>query len=186
MGNQETPNRDANEAEDPHSGQGAFSDTLYAELRRLAQVSLNGQARSHTLQATALVNEAYLKLAGSQAGVPESRAHFFALAACAMRQILVDHARGKGRVKRGGGQHPVCLDSQIVTPDRPEIDVLELDEAIGRLAALDARQAQIVEMKFFGGLEMSEIAQELGISKRAAEADWTMAKVTLRKLLAKQ
>lgn len=158
---------------------------IYEELRRLARNFMWQERGNHTLQPTALVHEAYARLI-QQTQVPwQNRAHFFAAASQLMRHILVDHARARRADKRGGVQQQVTLeDVMIEAPDR-SIDVLALHEAIERLAALDARQAKVVELHFFGGLTFEEIALVLSVSERTAKSDWSMARAWLRVELSK-
>jgi len=159
---------------------------VYAELRRLAASYLLRERAGHTLQATALANEAYLRMIDQTRVAWRGRTHFFAVAAEAMRRVLVDHARARLREKRGGGLERVTF-VEDVTPDLGEAcsfeDVIALDEALTKLAALDRRQAKLVEQRFFGGLSVEEAAEELGISPRTAEADWTHAKAWLSRAL---
>lgn len=168
-----------------HRGDAEAADRLlplvYDELRALAGSFFARQQPGHTLQPTALVHEAYLRLAGSEGAEWESRAHFMAVAARAMRQILINHARDKGAAKRGGGLERVTLE-QAVTPrigDDREIDLLELDLALSKLAELDERQARIVELRFFGGLTIAESAHVLGVGTTTVEDDWRLAKAWL-------
>lgn len=172
-----------------HRGDAAAADRLlplvYDELRALAGSYFARQQRGHTLQPTALVHEAYLKLAGSDSVEWQSRAHFMAVAARAMRQILINHARDKGAAKRGGDLQRVTLD-QAVTPrigDDTEIDLLALDLAMQKLAALNERQARIVELRFFGGLTIAEAAHVLGVGTTTVEDDWRLAKAWLARQL---
>ncbi|MGI9515437.1 MAG: sigma-70 family RNA polymerase sigma factor [Pirellulaceae bacterium] len=155
---------------------------VYDELRRLAASYLNYERPGHTLRPTGLVHEAYLKLAGQNAEIA-GRTHFFALAAQAMRRILVDHARTRNRVKRGGGLNRISFDDALVVNLENEGDLLAVDEALSRLAELDPRQAQIVEMRFFGGMTVEEVAEALGLSRRTVEREWTMARAWLRQQL---
>jgi RNA polymerase sigma-70 factor, ECF subfamily len=156
---------------------------VYQELRNLAAQCFRREAKGNTLQPTALVHEAYLKLV-DQAGVDwRGRTHFFAVAAQAMRRILVDHARQRHAAKRGGGQRRVLLEEDLVAGIQPNDDILALDEALSKLAELDPGQAQMVELRFFGGLSVSETAEVLGISKRVAEREWTMVRAWLRREL---
>lgn len=152
---------------------------VYEELRRMADGYMRRERSGHTLQATALVHEAYLKLVGQHSVAWQSRAHFFGVAAQVMRRLLIDYARGHMRGKRGGGREAVPLDEAMVfSPERSQ-NFLELDSALDRLAALDIRQAKIVELRFFGGLTVEETAEVLGISPKTVKRDWTVAKAWL-------
>ena len=151
---------------------------VYEELRRLAHHYMRGEREGHTLQTTALVNEAYLRLVGIDGLRWRDRAHFFAMAATLMRRVLVDHARQRGREKRGGGVSVVSLDENAVAP-RPEVDVVALDEALERLAAADPQQSRVVELRFFAGLSVEETAVALGISPATVKRDWATAKLWL-------
>lgn len=156
---------------------------VYDELRALAESCLQRERHGHTLQATALVHEAYLRLIKQEEVEWRNRAHFFAIAAQAIRRILVDHARGRQRAKRGGDRERVTLDEDVaITPDR-DLDVVELDEALEKLAQLNQRQARIVELRFFGGLALREVAEVLGVSPRTVDGDWCMARAWLRREL---
>ena len=155
---------------------------VYDDLQRLAHTQMRGLAPGHTLQPTALVHEVFLKLVNADVEW-RSRSHFFAIGARAMRLILVDHARAKKREKRGGGWERVSL-AQVASPAGSELDadqLLALHRAVEKLAELDARQARVVEMRFFGGLSVAETAEVLGISSRTVEGDWTHARVWLRR-----
>lgn len=154
---------------------------LYEELRGLAGGFFRKQDPGQTLQPTALVHEAFLKLTRGESIDWESRAHFFAVAAMAMRQILADHADSKRAVKRGGRMPRVTL-SGLVTPARTvsEIDLIDLDEALTKLAALSPRQARIVEMRFLAGVEERDIARALGLSERTVRRQWRMARAFLK------
>ena len=152
---------------------------LYDELRGIASGYLRQERSDHTLQPTALVHEAYLKLI-DQTKLPWSDAtHFRAIAGRAMRQALVDHARKAGALKRGGDRLRVTLDSAVASSNDKIIDVLELDDVLIKLAALDERKASVVELLFFGGLTHEEASKFLGISKKTVEADWYMARAWL-------
>ncbi len=152
------------------------------ELRRIAQALIHRERPDHTLQATALVNEAYLKLKGRNGFANLPREVFLQVAARAMRRILIDHARRHRTEKRGGKVRTVTLDSAILIRS-DHLDLEALDEALHRLAELDPRQARVVELRFFGGLTMEEIAAVLGVSKRTVEGDWTFARAWLRREL---
>ena len=162
----------------------ALLPLVYEQLRGIARGQLARERRDHTLQATALLHEAWLKMGDLQRAEPKDRAHFLAIAARTMRQILVDHARRKKAGKRGEGWDRVTLDLAVGQLEQDELDLLALDDALGRLAAQDPRKARVVEMRFFGGLSMPEIADLLGVSVRTAEGDWYMARAWLRKTLA--
>ncbi|HEU0207523.1 MAG TPA: sigma-70 family RNA polymerase sigma factor [Candidatus Udaeobacter sp.] len=152
---------------------------VYEELRRLAHYQMGGQRPDHTLQTTGLVNEAYLRLADQTRMNWQNRAHFFAVAARAMRQILVDYARNQQSQKRGGGALKLELDeAAIVSPERSK-EIVDLHEALERLATLDSRKAQVVELKYFGGLNYDEMAEVLKISRVTVRRDWEFAKVWL-------
>ena len=152
---------------------------VYEELRRLAHHFMEGQRPDHTLQTTALVNEAYLRLADQTNPRWQNRAHFFAVAARAMRQILVSYARSQQAQKRGGGAFQVELDEvAIVSPEQSK-EIVDLHEALERLATLDSRKAQVVELKYFGGLNYDEMAEVLKISRVTVRRDWEFAKVWL-------
>ena len=157
-------------------------DVLYRELRRLAEAAMRAERANHTLQPTALVHEAYLRLAGAH-GRFESRAHFLDVAASAMRRVLVDHARGRNAHKRGRGATLVTLDDleDLPQPAAEDVDLVVLDDALSRLAALDARQGQIVELRFFGGLSVEETAAVLGVSERTIKREWQMSRAWLRR-----
>lgn len=156
---------------------------LYDEFRKLARRFLKKEAFGHTLEPTALVHEVYLKLVDQTRVQWHGKTHFFAVGAQAMRRILVDHARRRQRVKRGGGRIRITLDEGLaISPERSE-DLLALDEALGRLAEVDPRQATIVELRFFAGLSVAEVAEVLGVSKRTVESEWTMVRAWLRREL---
>ena len=157
---------------------------VYPELRRIAGRFMRNERTPHTLQPTALVNEAYLRLAGEADIAWQNKAHFLALAALSMRQILVDHARSRAAKKRGGNQNQITLSEPLLGNSPPIFDVLFIHEAIEQLTALDARQAHIVELHFFGGLSFEEIASVLGISARTVKRDWSMARAWLKTRLA--
>ncbi len=152
---------------------------VHEELRRLAHHYMKAERPGHTLQTTALVNEAYLKLIDQKQVEFRNRTQFFALAATLMRHILVDHARSRQYLKRGGGVQRVSLDKALaVSADRGE-DLVALDEALGRLAAIDARKGRVVELRFFGGLSVDETAEALDVSAVTVMREWSMAKAWL-------
>jgi RNA polymerase sigma factor (TIGR02999 family) len=170
------------------SGDQAALDQLlplvYDDLRRQARRYMRAQPAGHTLQTTALVHEAYLRLVGQSAVEWTGRAHFFGVAAKAMRSILVDHARARNAAKRGGSARAITLDegAGIAGPE-PGVDVLALDEALGRLAELDARKSQLVELRYFGGLGIDEAAAVLDVSAATVKREWTTARAWLRREL---
>jgi len=167
-----------------NSGDSLASEQLltlvYDDLRRLATNRLSHEAPGQTLQPTALVHEAYLRLVGTQDVHWESRAHFFAAAAEAMRRILVEHARSKHRLKRGGGVARLPLEEAELLAPEPREDVLALDEALTELAATDRAAADLVQLRYFAGLSISDAAHVLGVSQRTAERLWTFARAWLR------
>lgn len=152
---------------------------VYNELRRLASGYMRRERPDHTLQATALVHEAYLKLVKQHSVNWQGRSHFFGIAAQLMRRILIDHARGHLREKRGGDQEVVPLNEALVFSPGQSAELLRLDEALERLAKFDARQSKIVELRFFGGLSVEETAEFLGISPKTVKRDWSVAKAWL-------
>ncbi|MDQ3042226.1 MAG: sigma-70 family RNA polymerase sigma factor [Acidobacteriota bacterium] len=159
---------------------------VYDELHRQAARYLRRERRDHTLQTTALINEAYLKLIDQREVNWESRTHFFAIAAQAMRRILVDYAKAKHRAKRGGGDIQITFDEAVfVTTDEKSIDLIALDEALNRLAIKDKQQARVVELRYFSGLNLEETAKVLEISRITAARDWAMAKAWIRRELTK-
>jgi RNA polymerase sigma factor (TIGR02999 family) len=156
---------------------------VYDELRALAARHLRGERRGHTLQPTALVHEAYLRLVDSAALGFDSRAHFFGTAAIAMRRVLVDHARRRNAVKRGGAWERVTLATDLADDSRTATDLLDLHAALERLAGLDPQLARLVELRFFAGLTLDEAATLLGVSRRKAAKDWAAARLWLRREL---
>jgi RNA polymerase sigma-70 factor, ECF subfamily len=152
---------------------------LYPELHRIAVRYMQRERQGCTLQPTALVNEAYIRLVGQAGMVWKDRAHFLGIAARIMRQILVDHARSRAAEKRGGNGCRVTLDELTIGVSATPVDVLAVDQAIEELSALDARQARVVELDFFGGLSFAEIASFLQIGVRTAKRDWSMARAWL-------
>jgi RNA polymerase sigma factor (TIGR02999 family) len=154
---------------------------VYNELHRQAHLYLNRERSNHTLQTTALVNEAYLRLIEQRFVTWQNRAHFFGIAANMMRRILVTYAANRHREKRGGANENLRLDEAFcVAVKEQDVDLLALDRALNELARLDERQAKIVELRFFGGLSIDETAEVLGISPRTVKRDWSMAKAWLR------
>ena len=160
-------------------------DVVYAELRRQAARYLRRERKNHTLQPTALVNEAFMRLVDQRNVRWQNRAHFFGIAAQAMRRVVIDHARTRQRVKRGGVQEAVTLDEAMIAADPRPIDVLALDEALNRLAALDERQAKIVELRYFAGLSVEETAEVTGLSPATIKREWAMARAWLHGELTK-
>jgi RNA polymerase sigma factor (TIGR02999 family) len=152
---------------------------VYDELRRLARNYMRRQNPGHTLQTTALVNEAYLRLIDSSQVNWQNRAHFFAMAARLMRRILVDFARARGSLKRGGDMQKVSFEDALAVPLEPETNLVALDEALKKLAELNRRQSQVVELRYFGGLGEEEIAAALEISVRTVRRDWSVARAWL-------
>jgi RNA polymerase sigma factor (TIGR02999 family) len=152
---------------------------VYRELRRIAGRIMSAERPNHTLQATALVNEAYVRLVDTRQVSWQDRAHFFALCARAMREILIDHARARASAKRGGCQIAIELDEGLMAGASPEEDLLELDDALKRLAAIDPRKSQVVELRFFGGLNLEETAEALKVSTKTVQRDWDLARAWL-------
>ena len=154
---------------------------LYPELRRLARQQMRRERSDHTLQPTALVHEAFLRLTRQRERTWQCRAHFFAISAHVMRQVLVDHARARLRQKRGAGEATTCLDERFATFKLRPAEFIQLDECLDRLCKIESRQAQIVEMRFFGGLGVAEVAQQLGISPKTVKRDWQVARAWLHR-----
>ena len=157
-------------------------ETVYDELQRLARAYMRRERSDHTLQATALVHEAWVRLAGGAEVAWRDRADFFRCAARAMRRILVDHARGAQALKRGGGHKLVLEETRLITPSR-EIDLLDLDRALEALAGFDPRQSKIVELRFFAGLTVEETAKALELSTATVKREWRLARAWLRREL---
>jgi RNA polymerase sigma factor (TIGR02999 family) len=151
----------------------------YPELRQIARRCLRMERSEHTLQATALVHEAYLRLIDAQTLTWRDRAHFFAVAASIMRRILVDHARARGRAKRGGGMQKVNLDTALMVSTELDPALVQLDEALEDLAVFDRRKARVVELRYFGGLTSDEAAAVLHVSPQTVNRDWSLAKAWL-------
>jgi RNA polymerase sigma-70 factor (ECF subfamily) len=154
-----------------------------AELRRLARTYMNRERAGHTLQTTALINEAYVRLIDSHSVQWQSRAHFYGIAAQVMRRVLVDSARKRNYRKRGGGSHQITFTETLAVTAAEDTNVLALDEALNELAKIDERKARVVEMRFFGGLSEKETAVALRVSPETARRDWRMAKSWLLRQL---
>jgi RNA polymerase sigma-70 factor (ECF subfamily) len=152
---------------------------VHEDLRQLARRRMRSLPPGSTLQATALVNEVYLRLVDASSVNWQDRAHFFAIAAKLMRQVAADNARARNRTKRGGGLYPIALDDVDAASPLPDMNLIALDEALDRLAVLDARKARVVEMRFFGGLQNGEIAEVLQVSVDTVKRDWSFAKLWL-------
>jgi RNA polymerase sigma factor (TIGR02999 family) len=167
-------------------GDGAARDALipvvYDELRRLARRCLAGQDH-HTLQSTALVHEAYLRLVGQASLRAENRTHFLAIAASLMREILVDQARSRNAAKRGASCVTIAFDERVALPKTRELDLVALDDALKTLTELDARQSQIVDLRFFGGLSIEEASQVLEVSPATVKREWATARLWLQREL---
>jgi len=162
--------------------QGALDSLIplvYEELRRVARYYLKQEKQSNTLSSTALVHEAYLRLVNQKEVTWQNRAHFFGVAAQMMRRILVDHARRHGYAKRGGGALTLALEEAVATPQRREIDLVALDDALDSLAKLDERQSRMVELRFFGGLSIEETSEVLGVSMPTVKREWASARAWL-------
>lgn len=158
---------------------------VYDQLREIAEVQLYKEYRNHTLQKTALVHEVYMKLTDQTDIVWQDRAHFFAVAARAMRQILVDYARKKKAEKRGGDRTHITLDEEKINLDQHADDLIELNDLIDKLSQFDERKSKVVEMRFFGGMTIREIAELLEVSTRTIDRDWLKARTWLHKELKK-
>lgn len=156
---------------------------VYDELRRRAGAQMRRERSGHTLQPTALVHEAYIKLVGQKGVSFRDRAHFFGLAARAMREVLVDHARRRGRARHGGRDVRVPIEAVTVSVEAPGVDLIALDLALSRLAALDSRQSRLVELRVFGGLTIEESAEVLGCSHATVSRDWKHAEAWLHREL---
>lgn len=167
----------------PPAWRGGLDAALYQELRRLARGRLRHERDDHTLSATALTHEAWMRLSTQEAGAWNDRGHFMALAATMMRRILVDHALAKQAGKRAGAHVTLgAVDREAAVPD-PGVDVLDLHRALTAFAALDERAARVVELRYFGGLELDEIGEALGISLATVKRDWTVARAWLKSRL---
>lgn len=159
---------------------------VYEELRRQASKYLRRERVGHTLQTTALIHEAYLRLVDQKTVQWQNRAQFFGIAAQLMRRILVDHARTKHRAKRGGSDVRISLNEAMVVMNESQLDLLEIDEALDRLAAIDEQQSRIVELRFFSGLSVEETATALGISPATVKRDWSVAKAWLHREISRK
>jgi RNA polymerase sigma-70 factor, ECF subfamily len=174
-----------------HWGQGDVSalekliPLVYDELRKMAHYQMARENPGHTLQTTALVNEVYLRLLGAVKVSWQDRAHFLALSAKLMRRVLVDHARGRGRVKRGGSMIKMSLDDSLAVPVGQDANIIALDDALSSLATVDTRKAKTVELRFFGGYSVEETAKILNVSVRTVMNDWKFAKIWLLRSLQK-
>lgn len=157
-----------------------------AELRRLARTYMNRERAGHTLQTTALINEAYVRLIDSHNVQWQSRAHFYGIAAQVMRRVLVDSARKRNYRKRGGGSHQITFTETLAVTAAEDTNVLALDEALNELAKIDGRKARVVEMRFFGGLNEKETAVALGVSPETARRDWRLARSWLLRQLSQE
>lgn len=166
------------------SGIDRLAEIVYDQLRMTARRYLSRERRNHTLQPTALVHEAFLKLVDQKQTQWRSRSHFYAVAAQQMRRILVDHAKSKLRAKRGGGRQKISLIEELTVSREKDEDVLAVDEALEKLARLNPEQAKIVELRFFAGMTVDEVAEALQMSKRTVERNWTMIRAWLRRELA--
>ncbi|MFZ0292590.1 MAG: sigma-70 family RNA polymerase sigma factor [Candidatus Sulfotelmatobacter sp.] len=164
----------------------ALVPLVYEELRRLAHRHLRNERQDHTLQSTALVNEAYFRLVGQNFPEWEGRAHFFAIAAQLMRQILVDYARSRRAAKRGSSVCTVMLDDIEALPQRKDVDVVALNDALNTLAELDPRQTRVVELRFFAGLSSEEISEVMGIGTATVQRDWTAARAWLHREMSRR
>ena len=153
------------------------------ELRRLARAYMARERKGHTLQATALVNEVFLRFPSAGRLRWQDRAHFIAVAARLMRRVLIDHARGRGRRKRGGGAQWVTFDEEALTAREPSVDIVAVDRALEAFAKVDPRKSQVVELRFFGGLSLEEIADVLHVSVETVKRDWRLARLWLSREL---
>ena len=165
------------------SAPAALMPLVYAELRRIAARYISRERRGQTLQATALVNEAFVRLSNEQTRAFASRTHFLAIAALSMRQILVQRARAKAAAKRGGAPARVTLDEGLAVSAPSSVDVLSLNDALDRLAVLDPKLAHLVELRYFGGLTVEETAEATGVSPATVKRQWAMARAWLKRAL---
>ncbi len=161
-----------------------LAELLYPELRRIAARLMRGERRGHTLQPTAVVHEAFMRLVDAQTIEWQDRAHFLGIAARVMRRILIEHARRRGAAKRGGGVEQLTLDEAAVPGADAAVGLLDLDDVLTRFAEVDDRGAQVAELRIFGGLTVRETAEELGVSSRTVNGDWAVARLWLARELA--
>jgi len=161
-------------------------DAAYPELRKIARRCMSGERSEHTIQATALVHEAYLRLVDIRQVRWEERAQFFAIVAKIMRRILIEHARTRISAKRGGGMRPINLNEALLVSPQLDPAIVRLDDALEQLARFDARKAQVVEMRYFGGLTSKEIALVLGVSPQSVNRDWSLAKAWLARAMSRE
>ena len=161
---------------------GRLLDVVYAELKHIAAAQMRGERPDHTLQPTALVHEAFIRLVGNGTPTFADRAHFLNAASRVMRRVLVDHARARKAAKRGNALR-ITLDEALVAAPMPDVDMLVLDDALNRLAAAGPRWAQVVELRFFGGLELAEVAEVVGVSVATIKRDWQFARTWLAREL---
>ncbi len=159
---------------------------VYNQLRRLARECLAGERADHTLQSTALVHEAYLRLAGRASVHWQNRAHFFAVSAQMMRRILVDHARRRLAAKRGANPFLLTLDESVALPRGRQVDLIALDDALNSLSRLDERQSRIVELRFFGGLSLENTSRVLGVSPATVKREWATARAWLYQQMSRE
>lgn len=164
----------------------ALMPLVYEELRRLAHYYLQRERSDHTLQSTALVHEAYMRMLGQKLPDWQNRAHFFGVAARLMRQILVEYARGHQAAKRGGDACKVTLDEGVLVPQKADVDVILLDDALQDLAKLDEQQSRIVELRFFAGLSIEDTSEVLGISPATVAREWTTARIWLHREISRR
>ena len=169
---------------DPQS-RAKLLEIVYDKLRAIAAGYMKGERQGHTLQPTALVHEAYLQLVKPSEADFNDRTHFVAVAACAMRRVLVDHARRRNALKRGGDHERVALEDSLALCSGSQLDLIRLDEALSALESVDARKARVVELRFFGGLSNEETSAELGIAVRTVEDDWFTARAWLHRELSR-
>jgi RNA polymerase sigma factor (TIGR02999 family) len=164
----------------------ALLPLVYDELRRLAHYQLRNERPEHTLRSTALVHEAYFRLVGQDFPQWEGRSHFFAVAAQLMRQILVDYARRHRASKRGSGACKLTLDDAVALPQRKDLDIVALDDALNTLAEIDPRQSRVVELRFFAGLSLEETSEVMGIATATVQRDWTAARAWLHREISRR